>query len=368
MTTSLIIVPSDASDDPDDILFFILLAIRNPSPRRLLSRLILAEKPGPLPLLGPLFSDIVTTMNILITGGSGFIGSHTTELFVKDGHKVRVVDDFSSGARDNLSAVAGEIELIDLDIRDYAALEAACEGIDTILHLAAIPSVEKSILEPLVTHEVNATGSLNIIAAARRRDVRRVILASSAAIYGDYDELPKTENSPVQPISPYAWHKLTGEFYGKSYGELYGIEFLALRYFNVYGTRQDPKSPYSGVLSIFIERSLKGEPLTIHGDGGQTRDFIHVSDVAKANQLAAEAEWPLPQIMNVATGNETKIIDAAGIIQQAASNQAGIVYDGPRTGDIRRSFASCDLLEESLGYRPLINIEHGLTDLVAHSG
>ncbi|MFA5809504.1 MAG: NAD-dependent epimerase/dehydratase family protein [Thermoleophilia bacterium] len=307
-------------------------------------------------------------MHILITGGAGFIGSHTTELFVKDGHKVRVVDDFSTGARDNLSTVAGEIELIDLDIRDYGALEAACDGIDTILHLAAISSVEKSILEPLVTHEVNATGSLNIIEAARLKDVRRVILASSAAIYGDHDELPKTESSPMQPISPYAWHKLTGEFYGKSYGELYGIEFLALRYFNVYGTRQDPKSPYSGVLSIFIERSLKGEPLTIHGDGGQTRDFIHVSDIAKANLLAAEADWPLPQIINVATGRETKVIDAAGIIQDAASNQAGIVYDRPRTGDIRRSFATCDLLEKTLAYRPLIDIEDGLSDLVAHLG
>jgi len=307
-------------------------------------------------------------MNMLITGGAGFIGSHTTELFVKEGHMVRVVDDFSTGTRNNLSAVAGGIELIDLDIRDYVALEAACDGIDTILHLAAISSVEKSILEPLVTHEVNATGSLNIIEAARRKDVRRVILASSAAIYGDHDELPKTESSPMQPISPYAWHKLTGEFYGKSYGELYGIEFLALRYFNVYGTRQDPKSPYSGVLSIFIERSLKGEPLTIHGDGGQTRDFIHVSDIAKANLLAAEADWPLPRIINVATGRETKVIDAAGIIQEAASNRAGIVYDRPRTGDIRRSFATRDLLEKTLGYRPLIDIEDGLSNLVAHLG
>ncbi|MFA6001191.1 MAG: NAD-dependent epimerase/dehydratase family protein [Thermoleophilia bacterium] len=307
-------------------------------------------------------------MNILITGGAGFVGSHTTELFVKDGHKVRIVDDFSSGTRDNLTPVTGEIELIDLDIRNYEALESACDGIDAILHLAAISSVEKSIHEPLMTHEVNATGSLNIIEAARRKSVRRVILASSAAIYGDHDELPKTENTPVQPNSLYAWHKLTGEFYGRTYGELYGIEFLALRYFNVYGTRQDPKSPYSGVLSIFVDRSLKGEPLTIHGDGGQTRDFIHVSDVAKTNLLAVDADWPLPQIINVATGRETRIIDAAGIIQGAAASQAGLVYASPRTGDIRRSFATCDLLEKSLGYRPLIDIEDGLTDLVAQSG
>lgn len=307
-------------------------------------------------------------MNVLITGGAGFIGSHTTELFVKKGHKVRVVDDFSTGARVNLSGVTGNIDLIDLDIRDYGALEAACDGIDTILHLAAISSVEKSINEPLVAHEVNATGSLNVIEAARRRNVRRVILASSAAIYGDLDELPITEISPAQPISPYAWHKLTGEFYGKSYGELYGIEFLALRYFNVYGTRQDPKSPYSGVLSIFIERALKGEPLNIQGDGSQTRDFIHVSDIAESNLLAAEADWPLPQIINVATGRETRIIDAAEIIQNAASNKAGIVYGSPRTGDIKRSFAACELLENTFGFRPLVDIKDGLSGLVAHSG
>ena len=213
------------------------------------------------------FSAILASMKILITGGAGFIGSHTAELCIKKGHQVTILDDFSTGRKSNLSTVADGLEVVELDIRDTAAMTAVCEGAETILHLAAISSVEKSVREPLLTHAVNTYGFLSVMEAARENKVRRVVFASSAAVYGDEPELPKTESSPIRPLSPYAWHKLTGEFYGRHYRDFHSIDFLALRYFNVYGPRQDPSSPYSGVLSIFADRAGRAEPLTISGTG-----------------------------------------------------------------------------------------------------
>ncbi len=304
-------------------------------------------------------------MKILITGGAGFIGSHTAELFVNEGHDVTVVDDFSSGSKSNLDSVADKIKLIEQDIRDTTALSRACKNSDVILHLAAVSSVEKSIEEPLTTHEVNTGGCLSVMEAARKNKVRRVIFSSSAAVYGDDPELPKTESSPVLPLSPYAWHKLTGEFYGRNYRELYGIDFLALRYFNVYGARQDPASPYSGVLTIFMNRAAGNQPITIFGDGSQTRDFIHVSDIASVNLLAAGAAGPLPGIINVSRGIETSILEVAELIRKTTGSSSEIVFREARKGDIRRSLASNSLLESALGYRPRVSIEAGLKTLVA---
>ena len=303
-------------------------------------------------------------MKILITGGAGFIGSHTAELFLKAGHNVRILDDFSSGKRENLAAIKNEIDLIEGNILNIRELESACQDMDAILHLAAVSSVEKSFNQPLLTHAVNATGSLNVIEAAHGARVKRVILASSAAVYGDHPELPKQEDSPVEPQSPYAWHKLTGEFYGKAFKQVYDVDFGALRYFNVYGPRQDPDSPYSGVLSIFVQRALVNQPLVIHGDGEQTRDFIHVSDVAQVNLLATESEQPLVPVLNVATGYETRIIDAADMIRKAAGSDALLEHGAIRPGDIRRSFATPRLLREIYGYAPKVKIEPGLKDLV----
>lgn len=303
-------------------------------------------------------------MKILITGGAGFIGSHTTELLVENGHEVTVVDDLSTGSRENLKAVEEKIDLVQLDIRNLKALSEACRGMDALIHLAAVSSVEKSILEPLATHEVNTSGCLSVMEAARENKVQRVIFSSSAAVYGDDPEMPKTEDSPVRPLSPYAWHKLTGEFYGSNYRELHGVNFAALRYFNVYGSRQDPASPYSGVLSIFIDRASNNLPLVIFGDGSQTRDFIHVSDVARVNLLAVESTEPLPPVMNVATGRETSINQVAEKIQMLCGSTAGMIKEAPRQGDINRSFASAALLTETLGITASVEIDEGLAGLI----
>jgi len=309
-------------------------------------------------------SGIVASMKILITGGAGFIGSHTAELFVRDGHQVSVVDDFTTGRVSNLAAVTDEIELIGIDIRDAAALSKACRGMDIILHLAAVSSVRRTIEEPLATHEVNTAGCLSVMEAARENKVQRVIFSSSAAVYGDDPELPITESSPVRPLSPYGWHKLTGEFYGENYRQLYGIDFLALRYFNVYGSRQNPASPYSGVLTIFMDRCRRDEPLTIFGDGEQTRDFIHVSDIAQVNLLAAKADGPLPGVINVASNTETSINEVASLIRSLTSSESEIIHAAPSEGDIRRSFASNELLAATLGYKPEVTIDDGLASLI----
>lgn len=302
-------------------------------------------------------------MKILITGGAGFIGSHTTELFVRDGHDVTVVDNFSTGNLSNLASVEAGIKIVELDICDTEALSDACRDVEVVLHLAAVSSVEKSIIEPLKTHEINTTGTLSVLEAARENKARRVVFSSSAAVYGDDPQLPKTETSPVRPLSPYAWHKLTGEFYGRYYHLLHGIKFLALRYFNVYGPRQDPESPYSGALSIFNDRSRRGEALTIFGDGEQTRDFIHVSDIASVNLLAARAPGSLPEIINVSTGRETRIIDVARVIQAGYGNKSEIRFEEGRQGDIRRSYASTNLLAQALGYEPVVKMDQGLLSL-----
>jgi len=304
-------------------------------------------------------------MKILITGGAGFIGSHTTELFVKHGHEVIVIDNFSTGKKSNLTMVKDQITLMDVDIRDLSRISAACRNIDAVVHLAAVSSVGKSIADPLYSHEINTYGCLCVLEAAKINNVDRVIFASSAAVYGNDITLPKTEDSPVRPLSPYAWHKTTGEFYGSHYETVYDIDFLALRYFNVYGSRQEQDSPYSGVISNFIDRCLRREPLIVFGDGDQTRDFVHVSDVAMVNLLAVQASKRLPKVVNVSSGRETKILEVARIIQKICEIESDIIHEKARRGDILRSFASNAFLSQTFDFVPLVEIEDGLSDLLA---
>ncbi len=304
-------------------------------------------------------------MKILVTGGAGFIGSHTCERFVKAGHQVAVADNLSSGKLANLEAVRSEINFINLDIQDFEMLSDACHDMEVVLHLAAIPSVVVSIERPAETDRVNTGGTLNVIEACRRGGARRLIIASSAAVYGDSRQLPFSEQSQTRPLSPYGWQKLSGEYYGRFFGQLAGTEFVALRYFNVYGLRQDPASPYSGVLSIFARQALRQKSLTVYGDGSQTRDFVHVSDIAEVNLRAVETGRPLPDVINVGGGRETSIAEAAAIILKHAGGGAPIVHKQKRPSDIYRSFAAIGRLRDCLGYAPQVAIEAGLKELLA---
>ncbi len=303
-------------------------------------------------------------MRILITGGAGFIGSHTCERFVRNGHRVRVADNLSSGSLSNIEAVAGDIEFAEVDIRDFNKTSEACQGMEMVLHLAAVSSVVKSIEDPLATERINTAGTINVIEACRRQGVSRLVMASSAAVYGEPFQLPLSEDSQTRPGSPYAWQKQSGEFYGSFFSRQGGAGFLALRYFNVYGPRQDPASPYSGVISIFVRQARLNQPLAIYGDGSQTRDFIHVSDIAEANLRAVEAAGPLPPVINVGTGKETSITEAAAIIQKSTNSNAPIIKKQKREGDIYRSFSTTTRLKDVLDFTPAIAIETGLLDLL----
>ena len=244
-------------------------------------------------------------MRTLVTGGAGFIGSHIVRRLLELGHAVRVLDDFSTGSRDNLAEVSSDVEITAGDVRDADALERVANGCEVIFHEAAIVSVPYSIEHPMESHAVNVVGTLNTLEVARRVGARRVVFASSAAVYGAEPTLPKVESMLPAPISPYGVEKLTCEHYLAAWAHLFGVETVALRYFNVFGPRQDPSSPYSGVISVFVDRLLAGRGVTFFGDGRQTRDFVYAGDVAEANVLAASARGVSGRAYNVACGRET---------------------------------------------------------------
>lgn len=303
-------------------------------------------------------------MKVLVTGGAGFLGSHTVDRLVALGHDIRVIDDLSTGRLTNLDESISEIEFIEADIRDLSAASSACKGIDTIIHLAAVSSVEKTNNEVLMAHDLNMTGTLNILEAARICNARRVVFASSAAVYGGLQDGPVTEESIAEPISLYGWQKLSGEKYGQVYSQLHGIEFIALRYFNVYGVRQDPSSMYTGVISIFCDRAARNEDLQIHGDGNQTRDFVSVKDIAEINLQACEKDLEGFHMFNVATGVETSINDLAKIIIRLQQSDSSILHDDKRLGDIRKSSASSAHLRLTLDCQPTIRIDQGLREML----
>lgn len=303
---------------------------------------------------------------VLVTGGAGFIGSHTVERLVHLGHTVAALDNLESGSWANLSAVEGGCERIEADVRDGAALAAimARGRYDAVIHLAARASVVASIERPVETHALNVGGTLNVLEAARRAEVRRVVLASSTAVYGRTPPLPTPEEAPPRPASPYAAHKAEAELLCAAYRETFGLEALPLRYFNVYGPRQPADSPYAGVVAGFMRRLASGTPITIDGDGEQTRDFIHVTDVAAVNARAALDADPGGGAINVGSGVETSVLGLLSALQVILRADATIRFGPPRPADVRRSCAAIDALRERLGYSPAIALADGLRDLV----
>ncbi len=301
----------------------------------------------------------------LVTGGAGFIGSHIAEALVSAGCGVRVIDNLSGGYRENLAHIAGRITFVNGDIRDADALARAAAGCDVIFHEAAVVSVTRTVEAPVETAAVNDMGTLQVLDTARRQGIRRVVLASSSAVYGDDPAMPKREDMRLKPMSPYAVQKLTGEHYARLYHDLYGTETVCLRYFNVYGPRQDPSSPYSGVISIFMTRAFSGEPPVVYGDGEQCRDFVFVKDVVRANLLAGAMPEISGKVFNVGTGTAMTINALWRSIARRAGVDAVPVHAPARAGDIRESVSSIDRAAALLTFRPAYDFERGLQSTMA---
>jgi UDP-glucose 4-epimerase len=297
----------------------------------------------------------------LVTGGAGFIGSHLVEALVAAKCGVTVVDNLSSGNLSNLEPLKDRITFYQGDIRQKDILEEAAEGCDVIFHLAAIVSVPQTVENPVESAEVNDIGTLNVFEAARLRNVRRIVFSSSCAVYGDDPLLPKVETMKPMPASPYAVQKLSAEHYARVYNDLFGVESVSLRYFNVFGPRQDPSSPYSGVISIFMTRSLSKQAAVIHGDGNQSRDFVYVKDVVNANLLAASMKQPRGSIFNIGTGSQVRINQLWERIA-SLSGQKNLKprYEPARAGDILNSYAGMDLAKSKLKFDPECSLEQGL--------
>jgi UDP-glucose 4-epimerase len=305
-------------------------------------------------------------MRALVTGGAGFIGSHIAHRLVDAGHEVVVLDDLSTGSRTNLAAIAGRIRLVEGDVRHPATVEECATGCEVVFHEAAIVSVPFSVEHPQESHDVNIQGTLNVLQAARKAKARRVVFASSAAIYGEEPTLPKTEAMRPEPMSPYGVEKITGEHYLATWSKLFAVETVALRYFNVFGPRQDPRSPYSGVISIFVDRILAGRPLTFFGDGSQCRDFVYVDNVVDANMLAATREGVSGRVFNVACGRRTTLLELASLIERAAERSVERTFAEARAGDIKESVADIGRARDELGYEPVVGVEEGLKRLVRY--
>ncbi len=309
-------------------------------------------------------------MKYLVTGGAGFIGSHLVEHLVTAGETVVVLDDFSSGTWANLAAFRDRIEVVQASITDLDACRVATRGVDFVLHHAAIASVVRSVEEPLATHAVNVTGTINVMLAAREAKVRRVVFASSTAVYGDTPDLPAREDLLPRPLSPYAASKLASEDYCQAFGATYGLETVALRYFNVFGPRQDPNSQYAAAVPKFIVSALGGRAPTIYGDGEQSRDFIFVGNVVQANMLAchAPAAEAAGRSFNIGTGRAVTINELWRRIQASANVLLTARYGDPRAGEIKHSFASIERAQRCLGFSPGVDFDEGLRRTVRFYG
>lgn len=296
----------------------------------------------------------------LVTGGAGFIGSHLARRLVRDGMSVRVLDNLSSGNRANLGDVKSEVEFIEGDIRDREVVLKAVQGVDCVWHQAACASVPRSIADPLLTHEVNLTGTLNVLEAARGSSVQKVIMASSSSVYGESPILPKVESLPPAPLSPYAVHKLVNELYASQFALHYGMKITCLRYFNIFGPRQDPEGPYAAVLPCFVKRIRQELPPVIYGDGSQTRDFTYVDNAVEANVLAFHSQHNGCGIYNIASGKNYTVRRLAEAVVEWMDWKGGIEFVPSRLGDIHHSFADITLAGRELNYKPVVSFDEGL--------
>ena len=298
----------------------------------------------------------------LVTGGAGFIGSHLVEHLLAGGARVRVVDDFSTGRRENLAPFMDRIVLVEGDITDPEICRRASEGVDVVFHQAALPSVPRSVVDPGRSHDVNATGTLNVLLAAKEAGARRVVYASSSSAYGDTPTLPKREDQTPSPRSPYAVAKLTGEHYVRSFPGVYGMEGVALRYFNIFGPRQDPNSAYAAVIPLFAAAAMAGESPTINGDGEQTRDFTYIDNAVHANLLAASApaEKVSGEVFNVGCGDRISVNQLWHEIRDVLAASVDANYGPPRAGDVRDSLASLDHIRERTGYEVVVELKDGI--------
>lgn len=300
----------------------------------------------------------------LVTGGAGFIGSHLVRRLLEEGWEVRVIDNLATGHARNLDGVRSDIEFVEADIRDEKAVFRSAEGRDCLFHQAAMASVPRSIEEPMMTHEVNVIGTLNVLEAAKRQRVPRVVMASSSSIYGDSPVLPKDESMQPAPLSPYASHKLTNELYAYQYHLHYGVETVCLRYFNVFGPRQDPNGAYAAVIPCFVKNIREGIPPRINGDGSHTRDFTYVANAVEGNLLAAKTEGVGGEVFNIAAGIRVSLLELAEKIGASLGWEGGAEFGPPRAGDILHSYADVSKAEKRLGYRPKVNFEEGLKTTV----
>lgn len=303
----------------------------------------------------------------LITGIAGFIGSTLARAVLAQGDEVRGIDNLSTGKRENLEEIQNRIDFRQADLLDMTAVREACNGVDFVLHEAAIPSVPRSVKDPLESNRANVDGTVNVLVAARDAKVKRVVYAASSSAYGDTPTLPKREDMPPSPISPYAVAKLASEFYMTSFWRCYGLPTVSLRYFNIFGPRQDPSSPYSGVLAKFITQMLKGELPTIFGDGTQSRDFTYVDNVVNANLLACRA--PVDQVagrvFNVATGSRIDLNETFRVVRKLTGYKGEVKHEAERAGDVKHSLADLTLAEKHLGYKPSVDFEEGLRRTIA---
>jgi nucleoside-diphosphate-sugar epimerase len=296
-----------------------------------------------------------------VTGGAGFIGSHISEELIRRGHRVRVVDNFVTGYQRNLR---DGVELLQGDLSEAAVARAAVEGMDYVIHQAAIPSVPRSVDKPEESHRANVDATLQVLLASRDAKVKRVVFAGSSSVYGDQPVLPKTETMPTNPLSPYALQKLMGEMYLQMFTRLYGIETVTTRYFNVFGPRQDPGSPYSGVISLFIKALSEGTTPVIYGDGGQTRDFTYVTNVVDGVLRAAETPGVGGEVFNIATNSRISLNELLATLKKIFGSTVEAIYKDARQGDVRDSQADISKAEKMLGYKPVVRLEEGLRKTV----